>query len=353
MEADGVSFTLVTQSSNDRLWMMKHHCDRWGNITPMSVAILTNRTHDEILDELVRLGCDTSQIALQILSSDSYPQDEYPINVLRNLALSAVTTSHVMYADIDFWESQDLRDLLHLRSIRQALAEDHKRALVVPAFQLFRQCHEWRECPENNIPRMPRTRHDLMLLIKSKNGSQFDPTNRGGHGSTLYGTWVKTQKEPGSLIDIPCVYSNRYEPYLAFRYCRDLPPFQEQFSGYGKNKMTMVMQMLRSGYRLSQLGGGFLVHYPHLDSNSRLEWNESPENVLPKKIDGKWHQVKPKNVKGVEWTAYKRGRVDATFVEFRNWLKEEVPDESLISKCQDAEDDDSKLWYDRTNYVIA
>jgi hypothetical protein len=132
-----------------------------------------------------------------------------------------------------------------------------------------------------------------------------------------------------------------------------LPPFQEQFSGYGKNKMTMVMQMLRSGYRLSQLGGGFLVHYPHLDSNSRLEWNESPENVLPKKIDGRWHQVKPKNVKGVEWTAYKRGRVDATFVEFRNWLKEEVPDESLISKCQDAEDDDSKLWYDRTNYVIA
>jgi hypothetical protein len=331
---------------------MRHHCDRWGNVSPISVAILTNRSHDEILDELVfRLGCDASQLEVQVVPSDQFPKDEYPVNVLRNLALSAVSTSHVMYADVDFWEAQDLRDLLHLEAVRQALAEDHKRAIVVPAFQLVRQCREWKECPEHNVPRMPRTRHDMMHLIKSNSGFPFDPTNRGGHGSTLYGKWLANQNEPpGSLIDIPCVYSNRYEPYLAFRYCHDLPPFQEQFSGYGKNKMTMVMQMLHSGYRLSQLmGGGFLVHYPHLDSQSRLEWNESPKDVQPqKRMDGRWHQSKPKNVRGVDWTAYKRGRVDATFIEFRNWLKENVPDESVIPKCPDAEDDDAKLWYDRS-----
>ena len=105
--------------------------------------------------------------------------------------------------------------------------------------------------------------------------------------------------------------------------------------------------MIRSGYRLSQLGGGYVVHYPHLDSASRMEWNESPQAVQPVKSNGKWHRSKPEAIQGIDWTAYKRGRVDATFVEFRNWLVENVPDESIIPKCQDAEDDDSKLWYDR------
>ena len=238
LEADNVSFTLVTQLSTDRLWMMEHHCTRWGNESPISVAILTNMTHSQILDQLIQLGCDSSQLTLQLLSADLYPRDDYPVNVLRNLALSAVTTSHVMYADVDFWESEDLRDLLHTQSIREALAEDPKRALVIPAFMLIRQCREWRECPEANVPRMPRTREEMLHLIKTKHGYPFDPTNRGGHGSTMYGTWIRDQ-EPGDLRDVPCVFSNRYEPYLAFRYCQLLPPFQEQFSGYGKNKMTV------------------------------------------------------------------------------------------------------------------
>lgn len=113
--------------------------------------------------------------------------------------------------------------------------------------------------------------------------------------------------------------------------------------------LQMVMHMLRSGYRLDQLGGGaFLVHYPHLDSKSRMEWNESPEAVLPQKINGKWHKKKPESISTVDWLSYKRGRVDATFVAFRKWLKRNVPDEAVIHKCRTAEDDDAKLWYDRT-----
>lgn len=107
------------------------------------------------------------------------------------------------------------------------------------------------------------------------------------------------------------------------------------------------MHMLRSGYRLDQLGTGFLVHYPHLDSKSRMEWNESPEAVQPKKINGKWHKDKPETVKNVDWLSYKRGRVDAVFVAFRKWLVREVPDEAVIHKCASNEDDDAKLWYDR------
>jgi hypothetical protein len=36
------------------------------------------------------------------------------------------------------------------------------------------------------------------------------------------------------------------------------------------------------------------------------------------------------------------------FVAFRKWLEEEVPDISRVGLCKDAEDDDSKLWIDKT-----
>jgi hypothetical protein len=46
------SFTLVTQCSDDRLWMMEYHCQRWsvGNERPMlSLVVYTNSTVDEII----------------------------------------------------------------------------------------------------------------------------------------------------------------------------------------------------------------------------------------------------------------------------------------------------------------
>jgi hypothetical protein len=285
-----------------------------------------------------------------ILDASLYEDTDYPVNILRNMALSRVTTSHVMYADVDFWESTDLHAILHLPTTRQALAMDPKLALVVPAFQLNRQCWEWRECPEENIPRMPHNLNELAKTIKEKRGAPFDPTNRGGHGSTLYMEWIK--QEPGNRLNLPCIRSNRYEPYLAFRYCRELPPFQPLFSGYGKNKMTMVMHMRRSGYQFSQLGGAFVVHYPHLDSTSRMTWNEGPEEMeAHKDAKGRIWRKRPADVHSASWTKFKRGQIDALFVEFREWLHNEIPDEARVPMCKDigksGEDDDARLWIDR------
>ena len=37
---DSIDTTLVTQLSDDRLWMMKHHCERYGP-HPISIAVYT------------------------------------------------------------------------------------------------------------------------------------------------------------------------------------------------------------------------------------------------------------------------------------------------------------------------
>jgi len=176
--------------------------------------------------------------------------------------------------------------------------------------------------------------NDLKKTILEKKVTRFDPTNLGGHGSTRYKDWFRQNRIGGdALVEIDCFLSNRYEPYLVFRYCQELPPFQEPFSGYGKNKMTWIMQLRRMGYTFWQLGrGAFVIHYPHLDSPSRVAWNNAPE---------KRHDPK------VQWQDYKRGQMDQLFVRFREWLRKEIPDSTKVPFCEDKLDDDARLWYDR------
>jgi len=164
-------------------------------------------------------------------------------------------------------------------------------------------------------------------------------TNYGGHGSTRYAEWLEQERH--ELLPIECVHSNRYEPYLVVRYCRGLPPFQTAFSGYGKNKVSWILQLRREGWSLLQISA-FLVHYPHVDSKARLAWNGGSDGRRIPRPKG--------NHRGSDfWLQYKRGRNDKAFVDFRAWLKREIPDVGRVGPCENKLDidDDVKLWIDR------
>jgi Glycosyl-transferase for dystroglycan len=333
ISVNDIDFTIATQLSYNRLWMMEYHCVRWTQAMSLAIYVGKNEsttvTSDSIRQDMIQMGCSEQQdITIQVLSG--YSDEEYPVNVLRNMALSKVRTTHVVYVDVDFWVSIDLYTILNQH--REALLSNSKLALVVPAFQLSRQCKEWRDCREMNIPKMPHIKDELVDLMMKHQANAFDPSNRGGHGSTRYKDWLLQLED--ELIPIDCVKSNRYEPYLVFRLCNDLPPFQESFTGYGKNKMTWMMQLRRTGYQLMQLGGAFAVHYPHLDSTARMHWNGGVDgSQLPKPHDTT-----------VDLSKFKRGQIDETFVAFRHWLATSIPDNSVMPMCEDAQDDDQRLW---------
>jgi hypothetical protein len=362
----------------------------------MSVAVYTNSTLEEIKQELYDMGCpvgsgeDSKQQPIKRRDDDENMEEDddqmmknnkkkknkneqqrsaspllqvtvldaqthgawndYPVNELRNLALSKVQTTYILYIDVDFWPSQDLYETVVTSSeIKQTLLDDPKHALVVPAFQLLRQCHDWIDCRDKNIPKMPHDLDGLATMIKKKRGTIFDFTNRGGHGSTDYKKWVA--QTPGSLHRIDCLQSHRYEPFVMIRYCHDMPPFQSAFSGYGKNKVTWMMQVVASGYTLSQVGGTFLVHYPHLDSQSRQHWNEAPKELQipggrPAPGAGYFNLRRPDKADAhVKFDSYKRGQVDKLFLQFKDWLSETIPpDRARLDLCENAQDDDSKLW---------
>mmetsp|Transcript_21534 Transcript_21534/g.46829 ORF Transcript_21534/g.46829 Transcript_21534/m.46829 type:complete len:689 (-) Transcript_21534:1025-3091(-) len=340
LDTKSIAFTLVSQLSNDRVWMVQYHCERWGPNNPMSIVVFSDRTASDVKSELVSKGCSEEHLTVQTVGKTKYDPTgtEYPVNLLRNMAFSAVKTSHIVYADVDFWPASDLHSYLSDETVKGRFASDPKLATVVPVFQMSRRCKEYKDCRNKNIPIMPKGKNGLLNLIRKKKASTFDPTNVGGHGSTKYTTW--RDQEERSFVDLPCIKSNRYEPYLAFRYCSELPPFQEGFTGYGKNKMTWVMQLRRAGYLFSQLGGAFLVHYPHLDSKARLEWNKKPKAMESKTAS----ELLEAEAGDIDWGSFKRARVDALFLDFKEWLDGTVEDESRIPMCVDALNDDLRLW---------
>lgn len=66
------------------------------------------------------------------------------------------------------------------------------------------------------------------------------------------------------------------------------------------------MQLRRSGYIFSQIGGAFLVHYPHRESASKKLWAKK--------------------------SGLKRDTVDAIFNHFSSWLLT-LPDKERLHLC--------------------
>lgn len=346
LDPENISFTLVTQVSEDRLWLITQNCLRWapGHI---SVAVFTNKSVETLRGHFSQLeakygSCQPDQVKISVLSTNSYGKDNYPVNTLRNLALQQVKTSHIMYVDSDFFVSPNLFTVLHDIDVKKKLSEDFKLALVVPAFQVRQACKKQSseyECRLDSVSRIPKDVDELIRMVIGHKATAFDPTNRGGHGSTSYLEWARMN--PGDLRDIPCILSNRYEPYLAVRYCKDYPPYQEVFTGYGKNKMTQIMQMRHTGYVFSQVGGVFLCHYPHPEAASRESWKEGDQ------IRSLWihNRTAAEEMYGpIDWTKYKRGQVDKIFIEFKKWLRNEVPETARTPIAGESYDDDVKLW---------
>ena len=407
-----IDITLVTQLSQDRLWMMKYHCERYGP-NSISIAVYTNKTLEEVQTELVEMGCRVQQattdddddagnshgndngskskddddddeknmeidnddptkgktaeegatttttaaiVSVVVLNAERHGTtaawNDYPVNELRNLALRAVRTTHILYIDIDFWTSANLYDtIVHNPQIKQQLYQDPKLVLVIPAFQLQRISNctdETIDCRQEHVTLMPHKVKGLSEGIKNKRITIFDPTNRGGHGSTDYTKWF--QQPSGNLHKIDCLKSHRYEPFVVIRYCREItPPFQSIFSGYGKNKMTWMMQVIRSGFVFAQLGGVYVIHYPHPLSSSRMNWNTAPKQLQQQQQHQNYNVRRPKQSDGdtINFQNYKRGQTDLLYLEFKNWLEETIPSTNIrVPMCHTAQDDDNKLWID-------
>ena len=385
-----VAFTLVTQTSMSRLWLMKHHCELWKG--PISVAVLvppsdknsqfsSSNNNSTIIIQTIqnqletKYGCSQSQVTVSILNRVGFTENDYPVNHLRNIALRHVQTTHIMYVDIDFWPSSNLYDTLsNTNYIKREFINDPKLALVVPAFQFTNGLCKLgnpgpdrkTKCRQRDIQTIPTTKEQLLPMLnqtvvlqqyRKYNETDYRVTPfqekvfRIAHNTTLYDVWYTKQRSVGSLHTLPCVQSGVYEPYLATRYCRDMPPFQEIFTGYGQNKATWILQLRSRGYIFKQIGGVFVIHFPHDDSPAKEVWKQHPSE-----IEQFWiNPIGKENITDNKLQQYKRGQMDKALLQFRSWLintkdvtsphygRKVIPKERF-GRCKDWIDQDYRLW---------
>jgi glycosyltransferase-like protein LARGE len=122
--------TLVSQTSDDRVWMISHLAKRWGG--PISIAIFVT---DETLvrNERRWLNRIANQPGSYITEVHSRGATGYPVNFLRNTAIDRVCTSHFFLTDIDLWPSTFSYNAV--LSQGEALLGNPHAALVLPAFE--------------------------------------------------------------------------------------------------------------------------------------------------------------------------------------------------------------------------
>lgn len=320
-----VDVTLVTQTSTERLHVMKDICSRWTG--PISIVVAdSNETDLSLFRYLTEdLECNPAVLTASVFKQ-RFEKSHYPVNTLRNIALRQAKTSHVIYSDIDLIPSAGLyKSILRYQGL---LHESNKNSIVVPAFQLnpTLECQDNKAivqegCYETLHGLLPETRSDLLQHY----GHPFDePEPRifqftgkehyYGHSSTGYAEWLK--QEPDTLEPILCLGSVRYEPYVVVRRCQELPPYQEHFTGYGKNKVSWMWQFRRSGYHLFRLGDGFVIHYPHPESKSKVHLTRRRKRIGRRNVE-----------------------VEKIARLFREWLDTEVPDQETLPYCDGYQND--------------
>lgn len=258
--ACGLDFTLATQASVERLWMLDHVCRRWAG--PVVVAVYGPRGAPTPAAPAA-CGAGRVEFVERLVDAKRYADhNAYPVNELRNLAIARVRTSHFLLCDVDLWPDEQLYDRLHALGAsvaHNATFADPKVAIVVPAFSRevktdcasstgkedhadagrMAVCHREAEA-------MPATFEDLKRCIVAKECHIFDRFNHDGHGTTDYKSWLNTKSK--ALRPVDCFLSNRYEPYVVLRKSPLLPPYEERFVGYGKNKIQNIVHMRYAGF---------------------------------------------------------------------------------------------------------
>jgi Glycosyl-transferase for dystroglycan len=325
-----LSVTLVIQTSPDRLWILQETCQRWSS-HPIVVVVAVDHADDgagsgggegggeassstAAMISAAQTACGAHlDLVVHRLLEDDNPSSPYPVNVLRNLGLDRVRTSHVLVSDIDFVPSLHLDDtILHYVQHRA----DHD-ALVVPAFQrvLKPPCTTADECQHHlasNSSFLPRTFEELQQCVHERNECIVfqDDNNWEGHSSTGSKQWLERkffetnndEKPTTTTTTTPrqlhCFDSLRYEPYVVLRWCPApsatttsqqrpvvAPYYDERFHGYGKNKIQLIAHLRLLGYQFFVLPEGFIVHNPHVPSSSKRQWENQHQSTLHHDMD--------------------------------------------------------------------
>jgi hypothetical protein len=267
--------------------MLENQCRTWPDpiIAVVYVPLFRNRTggapfvatyQNTTMDDIIR-GINsfhqfmesTAQCALRIelvgqYLSSSNPQ-QYPINSLRNRALTLANTELVLMLDVDFVASPMLglpepgyRD----PAVYNQMVEmtNKKKALVLPAFEITNRKQDLTMAQNYARSMVVAGKEQVQQGYKEGTLDAFNGRDAPwGHGPTNTTKWVRLSRP----ILYRVVYEPKYEPFVILS--RRLAPWaDERFVGYGGNKIAYINQLHGLGFGFHAHPYGFAIHVPHV-----------------------------------------------------------------------------------------
>jgi len=269
LSQDDISTTLVTQCSLNRVDLLVETCNRWGGPIVLSLFLANEEEEEEWSGKQSNWEemCPQLTVLPHIATAEEREDGAYPVNLLRNIGLDAVKTSHVFMMDVDFIPSVDLHatigDVLNARHKMQKVEGDKggddngggaRDALIVPAFerklskpcQTIAQCQRYINEDSNFIPKTVDGLRDCTKKGDKEGCIVFQSDNNWeGHHTTHSEQWLKGDwyddgdyREPRTeagdkkkrgrkekidlarkIKSVKCFDSLRYEPWVVIRWC--------------------------------------------------------------------------------------------------------------------------------------
>eukprot|EP00039_Didymoeca_costata_P030267 m.28703 g.28703 ORF g.28703 m.28703 type:complete len:417 (-) comp8026_c0_seq2:87-1337(-) len=241
--------TLAVHVSADRVKVLTQLCNNWKQ--EISAAIFVYDKDDEVVarwcDEDIVCNCRSTQgrIKISLVHSDELAKRSkslYPVNTLRNEALSNVDTKYVLLIDADF-----------------VIGGDMDAIPLPPSGSLYvLPCYRLTDLKENEAPPLQK---DLLLEWKSRGrviAYGEDPDWPFGHMDVDYSTWYKATNM--YEIEAPNIY---FEPYFV-AHTNEITLFDERYRGYGAGDKALQFHLLfKAGLQAFVLPTYFLLHIPH------------------------------------------------------------------------------------------
>lgn len=178
----------------------------------------------------------------------------YPINHLRNLAITESSTQFLFVIDADFTPSKDLYRYARSQVIPYAIHNSNHMpptAWVVPCFAIRQQFA--------HLP-LPEDYNELRRLVGKDIAYITDPG--AGHGPTL-ATQIAMARPliMGDPLAYEVCYESQWEPYYIVH--RSAPLYDARFKNQGGDKQSHALHLNAEGYRFMILRQVFMTHKDH------------------------------------------------------------------------------------------
>lgn len=203
---------------------------------------------------------------------------KYPINELRNIAMNAVLSTHVLVSDIDIVPSVSLSEVI--LNLPKSYLRNPLNAFIVPLFEFKHEvapCNNWIVCQPLMKTYNQCTKKKLYNMINFDR-SCVDIGSKAGQ-EYLFPKWYNLAPTNHST-PLDCWSNELMQPFVVVAKSNHLPQFDQRFYGYGMNRVQWLSHLRYLGYSFHVISHSWAFHLNHAKTPSQVRYESTPSNSL-------------------------------------------------------------------------